>query len=166
MQHTKNNNQGFTLVELLLYVFIASIILLSVVSLVALLIQSRVKNQTVSLIEQQGAQIIQLVTQEINNAKVINSPAVGSEAAVLQFQDMNGQIEQISLTSTTLFLNKNSKDYFLNPTTIQVSNWQVKNLGVPSHDSIKIQFDLNYNNLSGLNQYSYSETFYATANIR
>lgn len=165
MENDKNN-QGFTLVELLLYVFIASIILLSIVALVALLVQSRVKNQTVSLVEQQGAQIIQLVTQEINNARVINSPTMGGVSDILQFQDINGQTEQVSLVSTTLFLNKNTKDYFLNPGTIQVSNWQVKNLGVANHDSIKIQFDLNYNNLSGLNQYNYSETFYATANIR
>lgn len=165
MQSIFKDNRGFTLVELLLYIFVASGILLSIVALVALLIQSRVKNQTISLVEQQGTQIIQLVTQEINNAKAITSPSAGNSGNVLQFQDMSGQAEQISLVSTTLFLNKNSKDYFLNPTTIQVSNWQIKNLGVAAHDSIKIQFDLNYNNLSGLNQYSYSQTFYATANI-
>lgn len=166
MQSIRNNNHGFTLLELLLYVFVASVILLSIVALVALLIQSRVKNQSMSIVEQQGAQIIQIVTQEINNAKVITAPAVGNTAAVLQFQDINGQSEQLSVVSTTLFLNKNSKDYFLNPSKIQISNWQVKNLGVASHDSIKIQFDLNYKNTSGLNQYSYTQTFYATANIR
>jgi len=166
MKCIKNNNRGFTLVELLLYVFVASGILLSVVALVVLLLQSRIKNQTISLVEQQGVQIIQLVVQEINNSKSIISPAVGNSGNVLQLQDINGQSQQVSLISSTLFLNKNNKDYFLNPPTIQVSNWQIKNLGVPSHDSIKIQFDLNYNNLSGLNQYSYSQTFYATANIR
>lgn len=166
MRSVLKHNQGFTLVELLLYIFVASGILLSIVALVALLIQSRVKNQTISLVEQQGAQIIRLVAQEINNAKTIISPAVGGSGSVLQFQDISGQAEQVSLVSSTLFLNKNNKNYFLNPATVQVSNWQVKNLGVSAHDSIKIQFDLNYNNLSGLNQYSYSQTFYATANIR
>lgn len=159
------HNRGFTLVELLLYIFVASGVLLAIVALVALLIQSRVKNQTVSLVEQQGAQIIQLVTQEINNAKIITAPAAGNSSTVLQFQDINGQAEQISLSSSTLFLNKNNKNYFLNPNTIQSANLQIKNLGVSAHDSIKIQFDLNYNNLAGLNQYSYSQTFYATANI-
>lgn len=166
MQPIKFDNQGFTLVELLLYVFVASGILLSVVALVALLIQSRVKNQTISLVEQQGAQIIQLVTQEINNAKTITSPTVGNTANILQFQDINNQSQQVSLVSSTLFFNKNNKNYFLNPTTIQVSNLEVKNLGVAGHDSVKIKFDLNYKNLSGLNHYSYSQTFYATANIR
>ena len=166
MKNFQNNNQGFTLVELLLYVFIASIILLSLVSLIALLIQARVKNQTISVVEQQGSQIIQLISQEINNAKVIVSPVVGTNSSALQFQDINGQTEQISLVSSTLYLNKNNTNYFLNPNTVQVSNLQIKNLGVATHDSIKIQFDLNYYNLSGLNQYSYSQTFYATANIR
>ncbi len=159
-------NSGFTLVELLLYIFVASGILLSLVALVALLIQSRVKNQTVSMVEQQGAQIIQLISQEINNAKTITAPTIGNASNVLQFQDINNQAEQISLVSSTLYLNKNNKSYFLNPTTIQAANLQIKNLGVAAHDSIKIQFDLNYNNLSGLNQYSYTQTFYATANIR
>ena len=166
MKNIHQDNQGFTLLELLLYVFVASGILLSIVALVAVLIQSRVKNQTISTVEQQGSQIIQLVTQEINNAKIITAPAVGSSSAILQFQDTNGQSEQLSVVSSTLFLNKNNKDYFLNPSTIKVSNWQVTNLGIASHDSIKIQFDLNYNNLAGLNQYSYVQTFYATANIR
>ncbi|MCX6779853.1 MAG: hypothetical protein NT034_01580, partial [Candidatus Magasanikbacteria bacterium] len=128
MRNIQNNNQGFTLLELLLYVFVASAILLSIVALVALLIQSRVKNQTISMIEQQGAQIIQVVTQEINNAKVITAPTVGNSAAVLQFQDIAGQPEQMSVISSTLFLNKNNKTYYLNPTKIKVSNWQVKNL--------------------------------------
>lgn len=166
MNRIHNDNRGFTLLELLLYVFVASGILLSIVALVALLIQSRVKNQTISLVEQQGAQIIQIITQEINNAKIIIAPTVGNTGNILQFQDINGQSEQLSVVSSTLFLNKNNKDYFLNPPTIQVSNLEVKNLGVAGHDSVKIKFDLNYNNLSGLNQYSYSQTFYATANIR
>lgn len=166
MNRIHDDNRGFTLLELLLYVFVASGILLSIVALVALLIQSRVKNQTISMVEQQGAQIIQLVSQEINNAKTIIAPTVGNTGNILQFQDINGQAEQLSIVSSTLFLNKNNKDYFLNPTTIQVSSLEVKNLGVAGHDSVKIKFDLNYNNLSGLNQYSYSQTFYATANIR
>jgi type II secretory pathway component PulJ len=162
----QSDNQGFTLVELLLYVFVASGILLSIVALVALLIQSRVKNQTISLVEQQGAQIALLISQEINNAKIITAPAVGNSGEALQFQDINNQTEQLSLVSSTLFLNKNNQNFALNPATILISNWQVKNLGVALHDSIKIKFDLNYNNLSGLNQYNYSQTFYVTANIR
>lgn len=166
MMCIQNDNKGFTLLELLLYVFVASVILLSIVALVALLIQSRIKNQTISMIEQQGSQIIQIISQEINNAKVVTAPTVGNTAGVLQFQDINGQAEQVSVMSTTLFLNKSNKDYLLNPAKIKISNFQVKNLGVAAHDSIKIQFDLSYNNLSGLNQYTYTQTFYATANIR
>ena len=47
-------NKGFTLIELLLYVSIASTVLLASTVFFHMLLESRVKNQTISEVEQQG----------------------------------------------------------------------------------------------------------------
>ena len=59
---------GFTLVELLLYVGISSAILLASSLFLATLLESRIKNQTIAEVEQQGLAVMQIITQDIRNA--------------------------------------------------------------------------------------------------
>src|SRR3989337_2125231 len=74
---------GFTLIEILLYVSIAGAILLSVSIFWTILLQSRVKNQTVAEVESQGAFVMELITRTARNSEAIVSPAVGATASAL-----------------------------------------------------------------------------------
>src|SRR3990172_51494 len=76
-------NRGFTLIEILLYVSIAGAILLSVSIFWTILLQSRVKNQTVAEVESQGAFVMELITRTARNSEAIVSPAVGATASAL-----------------------------------------------------------------------------------
>ena len=64
---------GFTLIEVLLYVGIFSILLISTSVFVATLLESRIKNQTIAEVEQQGLQVMQIITQTVRNAMILNS---------------------------------------------------------------------------------------------
>src|SRR3990167_4758552 len=66
---------GFTLIELLLYVAISSVMLLITSLFLQTLLQSRIKNQTIAEVEQQGLQAMQLITQTARNAETITSPS-------------------------------------------------------------------------------------------
>lgn len=66
--------KGFTLIELLLYVSIVGAIIFSIAGFLSLSMQSRVKNQTIAEVEQQGVQIMQSLTQTIRNASAISIP--------------------------------------------------------------------------------------------
>lgn len=66
---------GFTLLELLLYVSISAVLLLSTVEFLDALLRSRVKNMVIAEVEQQGAQVLQQVTQAVRNSEAITTPA-------------------------------------------------------------------------------------------
>src|SRR3989344_8594659 len=86
-RETKN---GFTLVELLLYVAISSVILLVTSLFLSVLLESRIKSQVIAEVEQQGAQVMQIMTQSIRNAETINSPAQGVSGASLSINTIAG----------------------------------------------------------------------------
>src|SRR4030042_2610598 len=79
----RHSHAGFTLVELLLYVSIIGAVILSMAGFLSLLMQSRVKNQTISEVEQQGVQVMQIITQTSRNAASLNSPTQGQTASSL-----------------------------------------------------------------------------------
>ena len=140
-----NVQKGFTLIELLLYVSIVGAMILSVSAILPLLMQSRVKNQTIAEVEQQGIQVMQLITQTGRNATDINFTSA--------FDLSGGTIRQNSIALT------NSR--------IVASNLTFTNLSrAGTHGTIRIQFALTHINPSGRNEYDYNKTFYGTASLR
>ena len=138
-------NQGFTLIELLLYVSIVGAIILSVSGILSLLMQSRVKNQTIAEVEQQGAAVMQVITQAGRNASDINFTS--------SFDISNGIIRENTVALT------NSR--------VVASGLTFQNLsraGTPG--TIRIQFTLTHINPSGRNEYDYNKTFYGTSSVR
>lgn len=74
---------GFTLVELLLYVAIVGTLLITITGFFALTASSRIKNQSISEVNQQGAAIMETITQAIRNASAITAPSIGSTGTSL-----------------------------------------------------------------------------------
>ena len=137
--------KGFTLIEPLLYVSIVGAIIFSVAGFLSLLMQSRVKNQAISEVEQQGGQFMQLVTQTGRNATNINFSSV--------FDLSGGTIRENTIALT------NSR--------VVASNLTFQNLsrtGTPG--TIRVQFTLTHINPEGRNEYNYSKTFYGSASLR
>lgn len=141
----KQPNKGFTLIELLLYVSIVGAIIFSVAGFLSLSMQSRVKNQTIAEVEQQGVQVMQIITQAGRNTTDINFTSA--------FDLSGGVIRQNSLALT------NSR--------VVASALTFQNLsraGTPG--TIRIQFTLTHVNPSGRNEYDYIKTFYGSATLR
>jgi type II secretory pathway pseudopilin PulG len=74
---------GFTLIELLLYIAIVGTLLVAIMGFFALSVDSRVKNQTISEVDQQGAAVMDAITQSVRNASAITAPNTGASAASL-----------------------------------------------------------------------------------
>lgn len=166
----KGNHSGFTLIELLLYVSIASIIVFTTASLLLFTLQSRVKNQTIAEVEQQGAQVMQLITQTIRNGTVINSPTIGNSGASLSvtvvtaansptvFDLSSGRIRITEGTGAATNLTSSK---------VTVTNLNFQNLsktGTPN--TIRVSFTISFINSSGRNEYDFTKTFYGSANLR
>ena len=164
------SQSGFSLIELLLYVSIASIMLLVTSLFLSTLLQSRIKNQTVAEVDQQGLQVMQIIAQTARNSEAITSPTIGASTSSLTldvitvandptvfdlasgaFQMKEGAVTAVSLTNSRVI----------------VSSLTFQNLsraGTPG--TIRIRFTLTHVNPSGRNEYSFTKTFTGSATLR
>lgn len=164
------NNRGFTLIELLLYISIASIIVFTTASLLRFTLESRVKNQTIAEVEQQGSQVMQLITQTIRLAKAINSPTLGNSASSLSLEvEDEASNPTVFDLSTGAIRIKEGIGIAVNLTSskVSVSNLNFQNLSrANTPNTIKVSFTITYINSSGRNEYDFTKTFYGSANLR
>lgn len=166
----KNNQQGFTLIELLLYVSISSVILLVTSLFLSSLLESRIKNQTIAEVEQQGLQVMQIITQTARNAEVITSPALGASASSLTLDvitvandptifDLAGGAIRITEGGGSAISITNSR--------VTASALTFQNLSRASTPgTVRIQFTLTHVNPAGRNEYSFTKTFVGSATLR
>lgn len=165
-----NYQKGFTLTELLLYISIVGAVILSISGFLFLLMQSRVKNQTISEVEQQGIQVMQLVTQTGRNAEAITSPAVGTGSASLTLDVITAVSDPtiFDLSGNAIRIKEGTGSAIpLTNSTVTASGLTFQNLsraGTPG--TIRIQFTLTHINPSGRNEYDFSKTFYGSATLR
>jgi len=163
-------SKGFTLIELLLYVSIASIILLITSLFLSTLLQSRIKNQTVAEVEQQGLQVMQMITQTLHNADIINSPAQGASAASLSLNTIvavnNPTV--FDLASGTIRTKEGAGAVVsLNNSRVTASDLTFVNLSRASTPgTIRIQFTLMHVNSEDRNEYSFAKIFIGSATLR
>ncbi len=163
-------DKGFTLVELLLYVGTASILLLATSLFFFVLLQSRVKNQTIAEVEQQGLQVMQSITQTVRNAEAITVPSAGISTSSLT-------LDVVAAASDPTVLHESSgviritegigSPVALTNSRVTASGLAFQNLshaGTPG--TVRIQFTLTQVNPEGRNEYSFSKTFIGSATLR
>lgn len=75
--------QGFTLIELLLYISIVGTLLIAASLFFATVADSRIKNQSISEVDQQGNAALERITQAIRNASGVTAPTAGATGSIL-----------------------------------------------------------------------------------
>lgn len=174
MQHSqrkkRSQKNGFTVLELLLYIGLFSLILLGVSAFLYLLLSARVKHETIAEVEQQGAIAMQWITQSVRNAKKITAPSPPNTATTLtlemptdaqdptEFRLNNGALTMREDTGAELALTSSD----VTVSAVQFSNTSLAN----TPGSVRIQFTITHVNASGRFEYNYAKTFYATASVR
>lgn len=101
------NQKGFTLIELLLYIAIIGVVLGSAALYFGVVVESRVKNQSIVEVEQQGQLAMEHITQAIRNATAVTSPAAGSSAASLSLTVPTGSLSPTVFSGGTSVLGYN-----------------------------------------------------------
>ncbi len=94
--------KGYTLIELLLYIVLLGILLGATTTYFGAILDARVKNQSISEVDQQGAAAMEYITQTIRNADSITSPTAGATANSLTLAVPTGAL------SPTIFSNDGS----------------------------------------------------------
>lgn len=161
---------GFTIIELLLYVAIASILLLASSLFLSVLLESRVKNQTIAEVEGQGAAVLHILTQSVRNAESINAPSPGASASSMSLATIvlgnSPTVFDLSL-GTFRMKEGSSLAIALTNTRVIVSNLTFTNLSRSSTPgTVRIRFTVTSVNTSGRNEYSFSKIFTTSATLR
>ena len=162
--------RGVTLVELLLYVSLMAVMLLGVSILLAVLLSSRVKNQTIAEVEQQGVQVLKTITNTIRNSENIISPLGGTSAAslVLDMLDATKDPTTFDLSASTVRITEGASSPLpLTGARLIASGLEFQNLSRPATPgTVRIKFTLAHINPETKNEFEYSKTFHASASLR
>lgn len=164
----KNKSQGFTLLELILYLGIFSILTVVLFQLFTSIIDTQLESQSTSSVLQDGQYILNRFNYDIKQTNNIISPPIGSESATLQLIIGSDTYEYTlangNITIATVGAEASDQ---LNSINTNVSDLSFTHLGDTqggNTDTITISFTLNSNILRpGGPQ---SENFKTTLGIR
>jgi len=166
---SRTKQAGYTLIELLLYVAMASVLLMSVTFFFGLSVDARVKNQSIAEVNDQGVIAMNYITQTIRNATSVASPAAAGSGASLTLVVPTGSLSPtvFNLNGTTLQVTEGvGSAVALTSDDVQVTNLTFKNLTRPgTNGNVQVSFTLSRTNPSGRNAYEYQKTFISTAEI-
>lgn len=159
---------GFSLIELLVYIAILGILLVLSTSLVSLIEKNRARNQAISIVEQEGAQVLTQITQLVRNSTAIVVPTIGNTGTTLSITPYGGVSgsQQLSLSAGVLSLTLSpSPATALTSSKVVASSLSVANAAnTGTNGSVQISFVLTSNIPSNVTPYS--KTFTSTASIR
>jgi hypothetical protein len=166
-----NNNQaGFTLVEVLLYLSL-SITILIISSLFLIRIsESFIKQRIMTEVTQQSSRVIDLITDNIKEGTSVTQPINGEQSETLTIATGILATDPIvySVSSGILYMSEaGGGNTALTNSNINISNISFRNL---SHNNtsgtIGIYFKANYINPNNRAEYSYSEEFFGGSTQR
>ena len=163
--------RGFTLIEMVLYVSLCSIILLSLSTFLSFLLGSRIKSQAITEVNQQGFQVMYLMTQTVRNGRSIQVPTIGASSSTLSITTGNPLLNPtvFTVSSTTITIKEGSKSAIpLTNSRVSVSGLTFQNISSASSTDkiIRISFTVSYNNPQGKNEYSFTKSFTGSATLR
>lgn len=161
---------AFTMIELTLYIALAAVVLLGSSGMMALVTDARIKNMVVGEVEQQGDSVLQVITQSIRNATVVNSPLAGASSSALSidttvpannptiFNIAGGALQMKEGVAAAVPLT-NSR--------VVVSSLNFQNLAqTGANDNLRVSFSVTYNSSSTRQVYQYSRNFYGSGSLR
>lgn len=164
-----NNKKGFTLIELLLYVSITSFVLTAVVLFVSMMLETQTKNRTVMEVNQQGVQVMQIISRAIQTAVDVNTPFLGTSGTQLSLgmSDSSKNPTIFEVSSGTLWISEGSNSYALTNSKVSVVNLSFSNRSKTSTPGvIGFTFTLSHVNPENREEFDYSRIFSSSASLR
>lgn len=161
---------GFTLIELLMYVVIISSLLGALSGFFIMTAQSRLKNQTIAEVDQQGTLAIQTIAQSVRNANAITAPvaAATSDSLTVTMPTASVSPTIFSLSAGVLQMKEGATAAVpITGTNVTVSSLTFQNLTRSgTYGTVQISFVVTRNNPNNRNEFEYQKTFTTTASVR
>ncbi len=139
----QNSRKGFTLIELILFMGLFSIILLVLTTIFAELVQKQLEIQSMSAVESDKSYILSRLKYDFGRADTITIPAGTGEISTELELDIDGSSYTYQLNGTILETDNNGDVQRLNNTKTEVSGLSFQRIensgGVPT---ITISMDI------------------------
>lgn len=170
-RQTASTQGGFTLIELLLYVALIGILLGAVTALFGMVADARLKNQSMSEVNDQGTYAMDFMAQIVRNATSISSPAAAATSStgftvVVPTGSLSPTI--FSVSSGVLQVKEGTGAVTaLTNSEVRVVSLTTSNLTRSGTAGIlQISLTLARVNNSNRNEYDYQRTFTTSAEVR
>jgi type II secretory pathway pseudopilin PulG len=164
------HRDGYTLIELLLYISIMGILLGALTSLLSVSLSARIKNESIIEVDRQGEFMIDTIAQTARAAASITTPAGGASGSTLTLGMATAGVNPttFNVAGTTLQIKEGAGATIpLNSGRVAVTGFTVKNLSRASTPgAVQISFTLSTVNTTGRNEYDYQKTFTTSASLR
>lgn len=141
---SRTGRPGMTLVELLLFVGIIGVSVGVIFPIVFSSVEQRLLQQTIAVVEQNGAQLLQAVGQRVRHAERVLDPAASQTGAVLALQTGSGSETPtiIGIQSGSLVLIRYLTQRTLSSPEVAISNFVARNTSVSAgRPSVQVGFD-------------------------
>jgi type II secretory pathway pseudopilin PulG len=136
---------GVTLIELLLFVGIIGIVGVTVLPIFFTATDSRLLQQTMSMVEQNGQGLLQILERRIRESERILDPPIGETGAVLALQTNSGSTSPIIFATRTgsLIIIRRATKQVLSSSQVAVTNFRVRNTSTDAnHPSVTVSFTI------------------------
>lgn len=163
--------RGFTTIELLLSLTIIGVFIASLSVFLQLVLESRARHEVALEVESIGAQVMQTITQAARNAESITAPSSGATATSLTLDVVSAAVDPtvFDLSGGVIRVTEGAGSAVnLTSSELTASSFNFQNL-TPTSGSpgvLRVSFTLTAINTSTRQEFTYSETFYATASLR
>ena len=135
--------RGATLVELLIFVGILGIVIGAVLPILFSASENRVLQQTISIVEQNGTQVMQNIALRVRHAERVLGPVSGAQGSVLALQTASGSISPTIIGTATgrIIIIERSTQETVSSEQVAVEDFRVRNTSVSAtRQSVHISF--------------------------
>ena len=165
------NKKGFTLVEMILYVAICSLFLLTLSTFMTFLLGARIRSQSIAEVNQQGFQVMHLMTSTLRNGRSVETPPIGNSSSTLSVTTGVGIYDPtiFQVSSGTLFVQEGpNTPIALTNSRVSIGGVLFENVSSSSslEKIIRITFTVDSKNIGGRSEYTYTKTFTGSATLR
>lgn len=142
MKHYKN--KGFSLIELLLYMGLFSIFLITLTQIFSSALELKLESESTSTVQQDSRYILERLSYDINRADSITTPAtIGTQGQLLSLV-ISGQTYSYTLSGNNFTLTNPSGTFQLNGFNTRVTNLSFLRVGNSGgKNSVRITYTIN-----------------------
>ncbi len=140
-----HRRSGLTLVEVLLFMAIFAVVAMTAIPLFFASTEDRLLQQTVSIVEQNGTQLLQIIGASVRQSERVVFPARQGTGSILALQTGSGVTNPtiIGFSSGSLVLVQHTNRQVISSTQVAVSNFFVRNTSTAdARPSIAVRFTL------------------------